>query len=193
VGDFYPEKISERFGDPKNVGSAQDANAKGKWASFVCGVSIAFSVRIESETKEIADAKFKTNGCGFVIATADLIAEKIVGQKLTDLQGLENLANSVCKELDEIPDSRQHCLDICFDALQNALGDYRTSLIEEWSGEKALICTCFGVSEETIENLVATKGIKTVEDVGENCSAGTGCGSCQLLIQEILDASFSDF
>ncbi len=126
MGDFYPEKISKRFGDPKNAGTAQGANANGKWASFVCGVSINFSVRIENETKEIAAAKFKTNGCGYVIAAADLIAERIFGEKLTDLHGLEDLAISVREELGEIPDSRQHCIDICFDALQNTLAEYRS-------------------------------------------------------------------
>ena len=182
-----------RFSNPKFAGLIENANSNGKWASFVCGVSISFSIQIEDTTKRITDAKFQTNGCGYVIATADLIAEKIIGQKLIDLHGLEDIEIDARSKLGEIPESREHCIDICFDALQNALAEYRASLVEEWTGEKALICTCFGVSEDAIENLISKKGIKTVESIGEICSAGTGCGSCQPLIQEILDSGFSDF
>jgi NifU-like protein len=184
---FYPQKVNLRFSRPENVGVVVKANATGKWVSFLCGVAVRFSLQIDEETKEIIAAKFKTNGCGFVIASADFICEKIIGQKLTGLHGLEDLESELKSEFEEFPEDRKHCSDICFDAVQNALAEYRTSQIEEWSGEKALICTCFGVSEERIENEIKLNNLATVEEVGDVCNAGTGCGSCQPLIQEILD------
>ena len=50
-----------------------------------------------------------------------------------------------------------------------------------------IICHCFEVSREEIENAIPEKGLKTVEEVGEATNAGTGCGGCQEQIQEILD------
>ena len=50
-----------------------------------------------------------------------------------------------------------------------------------------IICHCFEVSREEIENEIREKGLKTVEEVGEVTNAGTGCGGCQEQIQEILD------
>ena len=50
-----------------------------------------------------------------------------------------------------------------------------------------IICHCFEVSSEEIENAIREKGLKTVEEVGEATNAGTGCGGCQEQIQEILD------
>ena len=50
-----------------------------------------------------------------------------------------------------------------------------------------IICHCFEVSREEIENAIREKGLKTVEEVGEATNAGTGCGGCQAQIQEILD------
>ena len=50
-----------------------------------------------------------------------------------------------------------------------------------------IICHCFEVSREEIENAIRVKGLKTVEEVGEATNAGTGCGGCQEQIQEILD------
>ena len=49
-----------------------------------------------------------------------------------------------------------------------------------------IICHCFEVSREEIENAIREKGLKTVEEVGEATNAGTG-GGCQEQIQEILD------
>jgi NifU-like protein len=74
--------------------------------------------------------------------------------------------------------------------LQDAFADFRAFQIEEFAGEKALICTCFGVSEERIEKAITENNLQTVEEVGEFCRAGTGCGSCQPLIQEIIDSLF---
>ena len=50
-----------------------------------------------------------------------------------------------------------------------------------------IICHCFEVSREEIENAIREKGLKTVEEVGEVTNAGTGCGGSQEQIQEILD------
>ena len=50
-----------------------------------------------------------------------------------------------------------------------------------------IICHCFEVSREEIENAIREKWLKTVEEVGEATNAGTGCGGCQEQIQEILD------
>ena len=49
------------------------------------------------------------------------------------------------------------------------------------------ICNCMGVTRGEIVDAIKQNGLKTVEEVGETTSAGTGCGGCQELIQEILD------
>lgn len=186
---FYPEKISERFYALENVGSALDANAVGTNATFVCGAALRFSLRIKKVTKRIARAKFKANGCGYLIAAADVLAEQITGKKLNELHGLDKrfLQLQIESELGAFSENRRHCLELCLETLQIAFADFRNSQIEEFVGEKALICTCFGVSEETIENVIKENLLETVEEVSEFCNAGNGCGSCQPLIQEILD------
>ncbi len=186
---FYPEKISEKFHAPKNVGKVANANAVGTSATFVCGAVLRLTLRIETNTKEILDARFQTNGCGFLIASADVLTEKIIGKRLVELHGLDkqNLQREIESELGTFENHRRHCLNLAFDALQNSFADFRVSQIEEFAGEKALICTCFGVLEETIEHLIKEKSLETVEDITDACNAGGGCGSCQPLIQEIID------
>lgn len=187
--NFYPTEISQRFYAAKNAGKVENANAVGTGASFVCGAAARFFLRIEKDTKEILDARFKTNGCGFTIASADVLAEKILGKKLTGLHGSEkeSLQAEIETELDKFPGNRKHCMKICIEALQAALADFRAFQIGEFAGEKALICTCFGVSEEAIEKIIAENEIEMVEEVTEISNAGGGCGSCQFLIQEMID------
>jgi len=186
---FYPKKISEKFHAPENVGKAASANAFGTSATFVCGAILRLTLRIETNTKEILDARFQTNGCGFLVASADFLTEKIIGKRLVELHGLDkqSLQREIESELGTFENHRRHCLDLTFDALQNSFADFRVSQIEEFTGEKTLICTCFGVSEETIEHLIKEKSLETVEEITDVCNAGGGCGSCQPLIQEIID------
>lgn len=47
-------------------------------------------------------------------------------------------------------------------------------------------CRCMNVSTEKIKNAI-DKGATTVEKVGMNTSAGTGCGRCKKLIQILID------
>jgi NifU-like protein len=191
---FYPGKINHRFHNPQSVGKSEKSNAVGTGASFVCGAFVRFYLHINSDTKVIEEAKYKTNGCGFTIASAEVLAEKIVGEKLTELHGLEGnvLRDVIETELGRFSSGRNHCAEICFDALHQAFSDFRRLQIEEFAGEKALICTCFSVSEETIEKIVENNQIETVEEVTAICRAGGGCGSCQFLIQEIIDVYRSE-
>jgi NifU-like protein len=186
VVSFYPKEISKRFNSPKNAGIAESQNAKGIAASFICGSIVQISLRIED--KEIRESKFKTNGCGFMIAAAESISETIVNTKLIDFDKVE-LKRKLMDALGDFPADRTNCLDVCFEALQKAFQNFRKTQIEEFAGEKALICTCFGVSEETIEKLVTENSLESVEEVSMACNAGSGCGSCQPLIQEIIDSA----
>lgn len=186
---FYPEKISEKFYAPRRAGRSEETNAVGTGATLLCGTFVRFFLEIDVSNKEIKDAKYKSNACGFAIAAAEVLAENICGKKLTELHGLENdeLKTEIETALGLFPDGRKHCAEICFDALHAALNDFRSRQIEEFTGEKALVCTCFGVTEEEIESVIEKNAVETVEEVTAACSAGSGCGSCRMLIQELID------
>ncbi len=50
-----------------------------------------------------------------------------------------------------------------------------------------IICDCNEVYKSTIVKAIKEKGLKTVDEVGEETEAGTVCGQCQDDIQDILD------
>lgn len=184
----YPEHINEAISDAVQRQQVRKANAVGRAAGFTCGVTIEFNLRIDEKTKRVERSGFTTNGCGYVIAVAENLAKGITGTELVKLEGLAVLEDLISKEIGEAPGGRHHCFNLSFDALQNALADFRRRQISDWNGDDALICSCFGVSESVIVTGVREHGLNSVEAVGTACRAGTGCGSCQPLIQEILDS-----
>lgn len=53
--------------------------------------------------------------------------------------------------------------------------------------ENPIICDCNDVCKSVIVDEIKDKNLKTINDVGEKVSAGTGCGGCQTDIQQILN------
>lgn len=48
------------------------------------------------------------------------------------------------------------------------------------------ICNCMGVSYGEIVDAIKANNLTTVEQVGDETGAGTGCGGCQDKIEAIL-------
>jgi len=188
-GVVYPNKIRERLAHRPYDRLEIESNAAATAANFCCGSFVRISLSINAESRIVTNANFASNGCGFMIAAADVLAEYISGKSLTDLHGLTDreLNMHIQSNLGELPYGRRECVSVCIESLRAAFADHRARQIEEFQGEKRLICTCFGVSEETIEGLIAKKSLKTVDEVTVSCNAGGGCGSCRMLIQEMLD------
>lgn len=188
---FYPPEITKKLESLKYAGRSRPANAVGTGVGFVCGSFVRFYLQIDTGTNQIKNAAFKTNGCGFTTAAAELLAGGLTGRSLTDLHGLDRgeFHDLLAGEFGECPQERAHCFEIALDAVRAALADFRAFRLEEFRGERALICTCFGVSEDTIEQVIAGRAPETVEEVSRLTRAGSGCGSCRMLIQEMLDVA----
>ena len=190
---YYPQKIDEHFSCPEKAGAVEPADAVGASGSFVCGAASQISLRVRDG--QIAEARFKAAGCGFLIAGLNSLCEKIAGEEFAEIGKITRIKErdgDACDlfEADfenEFPVSRKHCLELCRETLRAAVDNYRAARLAGWHGDEALICTCFGVSEKTIENVIAENRLSTIEEVTEKCNAGGGCGSCQPLILDILE------
>lgn len=187
---FYPDKIAERLTRMRHAGVSAGANAVGTEANFSCGSFVRFKVLIDAENQYVTAANFSSNGCGHMLAAADVLAEAIVNKRLGDLHGLNTheLTALVRDQLGQTPTERRDCVEAAIRALRSAFADFRSRQIEEFQGEKALICTCFGVTEERIETIIEQNAITSVDQVSRHSNAGSGCGSCRMLIQEIIDS-----
>jgi NifU-like protein len=185
---YYPSRINEHFLGPQNVGDITGANARAETGSFACGAVLRLSLQIDGETQRIKDAKFKAAGCGYLVASLSVVTEIIKG--LTTAEAATSsllLQETLVEYFGTPPQSREHCARLCAEALREAVAHYSQRVRDEWTGEEALICTCFGVSEKSIEEEITSKSLRTVREVTRACNAGGGCGSCHPLIEEILE------
>ncbi len=183
---LYPDHIIEHFLCPRNVGQTVRVDGLGTAGSIICGAVVRLTLAIDTETQIITDAKFKAAGCGYLIAAASVFTDMIQGLRLGEAVSLAPEATA--EVIGIAPPEKAHCYALCNEALESAAIDYRSRRLEEWSGDDALICTCFGVSESILESTIRQLSLSSVEEVGSACNAGRGCGSCQPLIREILDS-----
>lgn len=172
----------EIFFNPRHVGEATNPNFTGRAASFECGALVSISLHVD-ESQTITDAKFKAAGCTALIASTSLLLDEIIGKTTADAATLGQVTNLS----NELPGERQECAALAGEALVSAIRSYSDSMRDEWQGDEALICTCFCVSERTIEREIQTKHLSTIAEVTAVCSAGGGCRSCYPLIEDILE------
>jgi len=179
------ELVANHFFNPPNVGDAHEPSFTGRAGSFVCGATARLSIQVD-EAHNISEAKFRAAGCEVLVASLSILTERITGRSTAEAACDWQRPSSLIDEL-KLDDSHHHCVQLAVDALLSAIREYSNAARDEWNGEEALICTCFFVSEQTIEREIKTRGLTTVREVTAACNAGGGCGSCQQLIVEILE------
>jgi NifU-like protein len=173
---------ADHFLNPRNVGDASEPSFTGRAASLTCGAHVRFSIQVD-EAHCISEARFRAAGCGVLIASASLLTGQITG--LTTAEAAVAGQNPAGLS-EQLGTESTNCVALACDALLDAIREYSNAARDDWAGEEALICTCFFVSERTIEREICTRGLTTVAEVTTACNAGGGCGSCHQLIQEIL-------
>lgn len=182
----YSELTREHFLNPRNIGDAGEPSVIGRAGSFVCGAALRVSLRVD-ETRRIAEARFKAAGCGFLVAAASLLTDQIKGKTTGEAATLaQSPAAALLERLGDVPEDRHHCATLACEAVLAAIKSYSDSVREHWEGDEALICTCFCVSERTIEHEIERGGLHTIAEVTKACNAGAGCRSCYSLIEDIL-------
>ena len=182
---YYPDRTNKHFLNPHGVGEVENADASGEAGSLACGAILSLTLKIDADRQQITDAKFKAVGCGFLIASASVLTQTIKDLAISKAATLGD--NAITDWFEELPSDRKHCAALCREALHAALADYHSARREEWAGDEPLICTCFGVSEKTIEQVIEARSLRTVKEVTRACHAGGGCQSCHPLILDILE------
>lgn len=178
--------VKQQSINPTNVGSVGNAEGLGRVGSLICGGTLRFSLAVD-ETQHITDAKFKSAGCSYLVAASSFLTEQIKGKTTGEAAALaQDPERSIMKAMGEWPAERRHCAALTCEGLILAVKSYSDAIREEWQGDEALICTCFGVSERTIELEISRGGLRTITEVTKACNAGAGCRSCYPLIEDIL-------
>jgi NifU-like protein len=180
------QPIAELFFNAVNIGEALEPRFVGRAASFECGAAIRVSLHVD-DSQKITEAKFQVAGCSVLVAAASLLTSQVNGKTTAEAAAVGQDAAGLQGKLGPLPAGRNVCLELACEALLAAIRHYSDRARDDWEGDEALICTCFCVSERTIEHEIQAAGLTTIAAVTAACSAGGGCRSCYPLIQDILD------
>jgi len=78
---------------------------------------------IKVKDDKIAEAKFKTFGCGAAIATSSMATEMIKDKTIDEASKVTNEA--VAEALDGLPPNKMHCSVLAQEAIEAAIKNYR--------------------------------------------------------------------
>ena len=190
----YSEKVMDHYRNPRNVGTIEDADAVGSAGSLTCGDQLKIYLKID-ENDIVTDAKFQTFGCGSAVASSSILTEMIIGKSVEEVKKITN--KDIADELGGLPPEKMHCSVMGYEALEDALKNYKaegyTDLDELKNDNKKekIICTCFQVTENIIWDAIKQNGLKTVEEVTNYTKAGGACGKCKDAIQDIIDTYYN--
>lgn len=121
----YSNKVLDHFKNPRNVG-VLDKNKKNVGTGLVgapeCGDVMRLQIEVDEATGMIADAKFKTFGCGSAIASSSLATEWLKGKSVDEAMSIDNM--DIVEEL-ALPPVKIHCSVLAEDAIKAAIKDYQ--------------------------------------------------------------------
>jgi len=117
---LYSEKVMDHFRNPRNVGEIENPDGTGHVGNPICGDVMELYIRVKNGV--IADAKFKTFGCGAAIATSSMVTEMVIGKSIEEALEISN--HAVAEALGGLPPIKMHCSLLAEEALRSAINDY---------------------------------------------------------------------
>ena len=180
----YTAKLKDHFLNPRNVGVIADPDGVGDVGNIQCGDALKLTFKLDDEER-IADVKFQTFGCASAIASSSALTEMVKGMPLAD--AAEVTDDDIAAYLGGLPEEKMHCSVMGREALEKAVAYYRSGGVQAAEQEGEIICTCFGVTDKTIERTIWEHELTTIQQVTHFCKAGGGCGGCTTEIQKLID------
>jgi nitrogen fixation protein NifU and related proteins len=133
----YSTKVVEHYENPRNVGSfdkGDNSVGTGMVGAPACGDVMKLQIKVDPATGLIADARFKTYGCGSAIASSSLVTEWVKGKTLDQAMDIKN--THIAQEL-ALPPVKIHCSILAEDAIKAAVQDYKAKHGQPESSEQA--------------------------------------------------------
>lgn len=127
----YSEKVLEHFRKPRNVGKIDEPDGTALEGSPACGDMVAVYIKVDPETKRIADIKFESYGCASNIATGSIITELAKGKTLEEAKKIN--WKEASEALGGLPPIKAHCSVLAVEGLRSAIQNYeeRHGLVKE--------------------------------------------------------------
>ena len=120
LGSGYSEKAIQYYLDKKNMGTLDDATLVSELTGQ-CGDTMKIYLKIDDGI--IRDAKIQVLGCPGAVASAMVAMDMIKGKTLE--QAMKITDRDIFRELEEIPDQKQHCIRLTKKTIEKAIEEFR--------------------------------------------------------------------
>src|SRR5882672_9087449 len=112
--------VMDHFLNPRNVGDLAEADGVGEVGAVSCGDVMRISIRVRDG--RIAEARFRTFGCGTAIAASSVATELVKGRTVEEALKFSN--EEVSAALGGLPAAKSHCPVLAEEAVKAAVEDY---------------------------------------------------------------------
>lgn len=113
-------KVLDHFLNPRNVGDIPQPDGVGEVGAVSCGDVMRISIKVRDGI--IAEARFRTFGCGTAIAASSVTTELVQGRTIEDALKFSN--EEVSAALGGLPAAKSHCPVLAEEAVKAAVEDY---------------------------------------------------------------------
>jgi nitrogen fixation NifU-like protein len=113
-------RVMDHFLNPRNVGDLPEADGVGEVGAVACGDVMRISIQVRDG--RIAEARFRTFGCGTAIATSSMATELVKGRTVEEALKFSN--EEVSAAFGGLPPDKSHCPVLAEEAVKAAVEDY---------------------------------------------------------------------
>ena len=110
---MFHDSVLDHFRNPRNVGELADPATMVEVTNPVCGDVLRLSARLEGG--QIAEARFKTQGCVAAIAASSVLTELLRGKPVSEAKDIS--ADKISQALGGLPPATFHAAQLCRDAV----------------------------------------------------------------------------
>lgn len=120
LGSGYSEKAINFFLNKTYMGSLKDPDHVTEMIGS-CGDTMKVFLKIHDNI--IDDIRYQVLGCPGAISSAMAAAHLVKGKSLDDAKKIDD--KDVFKELEEIPSTKHHCIQLAVKTLHKAIDEYK--------------------------------------------------------------------
>jgi NifU-like protein involved in Fe-S cluster formation len=128
LGWVYSETVKDHFLHPRNFLVDEEnyvADGVGLVGSPACGDMMAVWIKINPDTKRIAECFWRTFGCASAIASTSMMSVMATENGGMDLKRAKRMTpEAIIERLGGLPDRKYHCSVLGHQALYEAVKDY---------------------------------------------------------------------
>ena len=187
----YSKIVQEHFQNPHNLLKKEEnfiPDGEGNVGSLACGDQMYVAIKVEDD--KIKDIRWLTYGCASAIASTSIMSDMVKGMTLEKAYNIT--PEEIVRALDGLPEHKFHCSVLGDKALRSAIDDYlkknnKPNPYKEKSAK--IVCECKGITDQQIEELVASKKACTFEQLQELTGISTVCKKCRKKAEDL----FYDF